>query len=678
MAGIMNDSGLREMHMRYNNEQEMQCDDSTIDDSGIQPTYSTPASEWNGQQNSYSSPATYAKSHSKGSKKVKSEDADEDIEIDNFVHQDVQRIPVKTLRKVIPKLRIAVYCSDSLTSGKRKLKHLWDERPADWPVSIPFKDPNNACKDVKKPGKDELGPMFNFLKTKYLENQTSIHQSATADASESDYSYTHQVIAESSTDKESPFFYSSVSNNPILPQIHFEQQSADQNQFLINPKPEPSAYVDIGELMNQDVKHPFTAAAQQAVALPPRLPAAVSKPHPVVELYSRLEKKYTDVVTLSPLDNRSSVMQVLLEVEHAVIKKLYDEITPNDTRVCLMFLDAGHQMEALLDVMLVLGQVDILLLQNGCQEIIKKFNTQNVSFVFGPLLNPPLNKREPLLPSSVASFKGDSDMLSDDDDKMDDIFYDLGILPYNDGKSRKSDPKSTNLENASNVQLFKPRSGIGKVLEDQGMGIQTRAVQPSSPESDDGKSAFASMVPVKGMYVVQNDSPPPKLNDQDKLDRILRDLQDPGIKILQLMNHYKHEGSAMSSATANHHVNKEQFDDLDCDLMLEDISDIIKEDQYPFSAPPQVGYGGGWSQETGDGQCSQNSQLLPSSATSATSIIPSMVEDLSCADSESEDSDNSMPPRMQGFGRGPTVGAGGGTSYSGRAFEGFNQWRPGN
>lgn len=49
-------------------------------------------------------------------------EADEDVEIDNFVHQDVQRIPVKTLRKVIPKLRIAVYCSDSLTSGKRKCK----------------------------------------------------------------------------------------------------------------------------------------------------------------------------------------------------------------------------------------------------------------------------------------------------------------------------------------------------------------------------------------------------------------------------------------------------------------------------------------------------------------------------------------------------------------------------
>lgn len=653
--------------MHYN-EQEMQCDDSTIDDSGIQPTYATTTSDWNGQQSSYSSPAAYSKS--KGSKKVKSEDADEDIDIDNFVHQDVQRIPVKTLRKVIPKLRIAVYCSDSLTSGKRKLKHLWDERPADWPSNIPFKDPNNACKEVKKPGKDELGPMFNFLKNKYLESQTNLHQSATADAPVSDYSYSHQAIAESSTDKESaPFFYSSVSNNPILPQIHYESQSADQNQFLVNPKSEPSPYIELTDLMNQDVKHVFAGNQQQPVSLT-CLPAAVSKPQPVVELYSRLEKKYKDVVSLSPLESRQSVMQVLLEVECAVIKKLFEEITPNDTRICLMFLDAGHQMEALLDVMLVLGQVDIMLLQNGCQEIIKKFNTQNVNFVFGPLLSPPLTKRD-LLPSSVDSFKGDGDMLSDDmsdDDKPDDdnILFDLGL--YDHGKSRKTNAKSSTLDNFGNVQLFKPRGNVGEVLEDIGMGIQTRAVQPSSPESDDGKSSFA-IVPVKGMRVVENATPPPKLNDRDKLDRIIRDLQDPNDRILQMMNQYLQDNSAGPNL---HLGSKDHY--TDCDTMLEDISDIIKEDQYLVNTL-QAGYPG-WCQETGDGHIDRHSQLLPSSATSPTSIIPSMVEDLSCADSESEDSDNSMPARMLDFARLPTTF--GGNNYTGRAFESFNQWRPGN
>jgi len=29
------------------------------------------------------------------------------------------------------------------------VKHLWDEKPTDWPTHIPFKDPNNAVKDGK-------------------------------------------------------------------------------------------------------------------------------------------------------------------------------------------------------------------------------------------------------------------------------------------------------------------------------------------------------------------------------------------------------------------------------------------------------------------------------------------------------------------------------------------------
>ena len=46
--------------------------------------------------------------------------------------------------------------------------------------------------------------------------------------------------------------------------------------------------------------------------------------------------------------------------------------TDGQTTTRLMFLDAGHQMEALLDVMTVLEQVDTNLLRNGCQEIISK------------------------------------------------------------------------------------------------------------------------------------------------------------------------------------------------------------------------------------------------------------------------------------------------------------------
>lgn len=55
-----------------------------------------------------------------------------------------------------------------------------------------------------------------------------------------------------------------------------------------------------------------------------------------------------------------------------VIDCLYQLVASSETRICLMFLDAGHQFEALLDVMSVLGKVDVTLLRNGCQEIISK------------------------------------------------------------------------------------------------------------------------------------------------------------------------------------------------------------------------------------------------------------------------------------------------------------------
>jgi len=46
--------------------------------------------------------------------------------------------------------------------------------------------------------------------------------------------------------------------------------------------------------------------------------------------------------------------------------------TDGQTSTRLMFLDAGHQMEALLDVMTVLENFDTALLKNGCQEIISE------------------------------------------------------------------------------------------------------------------------------------------------------------------------------------------------------------------------------------------------------------------------------------------------------------------
>lgn len=117
-------------------------------------------------------------------------------------------------------------------------------------------------------------------------------------------------MAESSTDKEAAF-YSSVSSNPILPQIQFEQQSDDRsNAFMISPKPEPLPYVDISELMSQ-----------QVVALTPLanlVSVGVSKPPPVTDLFSRLDRKSTEVVNLCPAENQNMVLDILRKVHQGL------------------------------------------------------------------------------------------------------------------------------------------------------------------------------------------------------------------------------------------------------------------------------------------------------------------------------------------------------------------------
>jgi len=59
-----------------------------------------------------------------------------------------------------------------------------------------------------------------------------------------------------------------------------------------------------------------------------------------------------------------------------VISELYKNLngtSDSGTRLCLVFIDAAHQYEALLDVLLVLGHIDIKLLKSGCEEIISMF-----------------------------------------------------------------------------------------------------------------------------------------------------------------------------------------------------------------------------------------------------------------------------------------------------------------
>ena len=56
-----------------------------------------------------------------------------------------------------------------------------------------------------------------------------------------------------------------------------------------------------------------------------------------------------------------------------VIGELYKNLNPaseSNTRLCVMFIDAAHQYEAMLDVMLILGHIDITFLRSGCEELI--------------------------------------------------------------------------------------------------------------------------------------------------------------------------------------------------------------------------------------------------------------------------------------------------------------------
>lgn len=163
--------------------------------------------------------------------------------------------------------------------------------------------------------------------------------------SENDYKFSQQVVAESSTDKEAAF-YSSVSSNPILPQIPFEQQTSEHsNSFLITPKPEPMPYVDISELMNtygNGGTHQLVSLAQQGNLIP----VNISKPPPVTELFGRLEKKNEEVVALCPVENQGMILEILRKVQQGLfaghINKSLGEICVN---CIVMFLVTNYSQK---------------------------------------------------------------------------------------------------------------------------------------------------------------------------------------------------------------------------------------------------------------------------------------------------------------------------------------------
>ena len=95
--------------------------------------------------------------------------------IPNFP-QDPRPLSVKTLRKYIPVLRMHAYPASGQLSQRQKIKHIWEEKPADWPEQVIFKDPNNNRKGGKKPSKSELVKMYNFLYDKFNHRQGGIEQ----------------------------------------------------------------------------------------------------------------------------------------------------------------------------------------------------------------------------------------------------------------------------------------------------------------------------------------------------------------------------------------------------------------------------------------------------------------------------------------------------------------------
>lgn len=59
---------------------------------------------------------------------------------------DPRQLSVKQLRKNIPLLRMYAYPIAGHLPQRQKIKHIWEEKPADWPSDVIFRDPNNNRK----------------------------------------------------------------------------------------------------------------------------------------------------------------------------------------------------------------------------------------------------------------------------------------------------------------------------------------------------------------------------------------------------------------------------------------------------------------------------------------------------------------------------------------------------
>ena len=83
----------------------------------------------------------------------------------------------------------------------------------------------------------------------------------------------------------------------------------------------------------------------------------------------------------SASDWLAAVIALLTEV----IGELYKNLSPaseSNTRLCLMFIDAAHQYEAMLDVLLILGHIDIVFLRSSCEELISELYWSVPSYIY--------------------------------------------------------------------------------------------------------------------------------------------------------------------------------------------------------------------------------------------------------------------------------------------------------
>ena len=113
--------------------------------------------------------------------------------LDDALKEDCNNLRVSKLRSYITDFMKALYLSDD-DKNKSKVKHLWENRPADWPKEVPFIDPNNGNKlaKEKKPSKPDLLLMFKYLSERY-KHKLQQKISSIVVSSQSDHYFTNTV-----------------------------------------------------------------------------------------------------------------------------------------------------------------------------------------------------------------------------------------------------------------------------------------------------------------------------------------------------------------------------------------------------------------------------------------------------------------------------------------------------